>query len=688
MRLNKFLIVLSFLFILILNCSIIAAEDNSQIENQLLEESNISDSTLSNAETIIIAEDNDDQFLNPTVQNAINNANLGDTLVLKGNFINCHFTIDKSLNIIADNATLSPYGENDVFHMGGSASGSLIRGFTFVQAMNPISLNISGASNVVIQDCILDYSSIQIKNSNNVKLSNVVVNNTITGITISDSFEIAIEDSIISNSKNSAISVSGVSNNINIYRNKILSNQKSGICLSAANNVSIINNLIKDNGNNNSDSGSGIYVNTNITKLVVKGNIFLGNGEHAILYDYRCRNLNADDGAEDLTDVDDNYFEGHNSMILHHRIYVERDYGDLKYDAENDVYGSVGEGTYAEGKSYVYMKNAIIFMDTPCGFTYYTNQIPWSLTAPENGGRYDFSLKLNLKQIKNGVYQVSIVDSQGNIAVNFNWINMVFFLNDFSKVQPQEGNIYRNVSIQNGIGIADFREDYDSFKSSGNIITAVFPGLSEEVERSLYTQLNVLDCDIPINPETKLSASSLTTYPLYDSYFIAKLVDSKGQPISGEKITFNVGGKTYTSITDKNGFAKIKLSFSSKKTYAVGINYKGSDDYKASRITSSILVKTGSKKSIIKASKLKVVRNKKKIFQFKLLSGNGKALRSQKVIVKLNGKTNIVKTNSKGIAKCSVKLSKVKKYKITMKFLGNEGYKASSKTTTISVVKR
>ena len=85
---------------------------------------------------------------------------------------------------------------------------------------------------------------------------------------------------------------------------------------------------------------------------------------------------------------------------------------------------------------------------------------------------------------------------------------------------------------------------------------------------------------------------------------------------------------------------------------------------------------------------MNVKKNKKKTFKFRLLAGNGKALKSQKVIVKLNGKIYTVKTNGKGIAKITVKLNKVKKYKIRMNFLGNANFKAASKTCTVKVVKK
>ncbi len=713
MKIHKSLVFSIILFILIISIgSVFAGDDfdnltsiNNQDVLEISDDSILSDSS----KTIVVPFDpkTPNEVLWPKIQPAIDNANPGDTVIIEGDPVHCHITINKPLNIMAEDQTtidacphhthegLSDYG---VFYVTKGGSGSIIQGFTFInkdKSQTPFAILIDGASNVTIKDCTMNYvndnadklSGIIIQNSNNVKLSNLIVNNTIDGITIINSTNVDITDCILGNNINQAIGISGDSRSINIHSNSICDNDKYGIKLLTADNVVINNNLIKNNGLKNDDSGSGIYVNTNITKLVVKGNIFLSNALHAIMYDYRARNLNKDDGAELLTDIDNNYFEGHKSMILHHRIYVERSYGDVKYDAENDVYGDVGEGNYVDSKSYVYMKNALIFNDVPCGFTYYTPQIPWTVDAQGNNGRYDFSLKLNLKELKKGVYQVSIVDSKGNVAKDFNSINIAVFLNDYFTVVPQSGNIYRNVLINNGIGIADFRSDYTLFKSTDNIITAVFPGLAERVERSVFVQLKVDDSNVPFDPATKLIASKITTYPLSDEYLSVKLTNSKGNAISNQKITFKFNGKIYTATTNHVGIAKVKVSLSSKKTYLVSISYDGNDDYKSSTTSAKITVKSGSKKSKIKASNFKVKKNKKKTLKMKLTNNEGKALKSQKVLLKLNGKTFTIKTSGKGLAKFSIKLKKVKKYKCVMKFLGNANYKACSKTIIISVNK-
>lgn len=687
----------------------ISISSQGDVDEILETSSNTEISSSSSGKTIVVPFDaqHPNEVLLPKIQPAIDGAGSGDTIIIEGSPVHCHLTINKTLTVIAENGkTIDPcphhvhegLDQHGVFYVTENGSGSVIQGFNFInkdKAETPFGIYINGASDVTIKDCTIDdktqgvdkYTGIIIENANNIKLSNLIINNTINGITIINSTNVDISGCIINNNENYAITVLGDSKYIQIAYNSIFNNGHSGINLSSANNVNVLNNFLENNGLNDTDSGSGIYVNTNITKLVVKGNVFIGNGLHAIMYDYRCRNLNNDEGADLLTDIDNNYFEGHSSMMIHHRIYVERSYGDVKYDAENDVYGSAGEGNYVDSKSYVYMKHALIFNDVPCGFTYYTTKIPWTLAASGNDGKYDLSLKLSIKQIKNGLYQISIVDSNGNVAKDFNSLVIPVFLNDFSTVTPQKGNIYRNVSLLNGVGIADFRNVYSSFKSDDNIITAVFPGISEKVTGNCYVQFSVKDSNIPINPSTKLTSSKLTTYPLSEQYISAKLIDSNGKPISGQKITFKFNSKTYSGKTNSNGIAKVKVSLTSKKTYSVTIIYAGSDDYKSSKTSTTIAVKTGSKKSKITASAVKVKKNVKKTFKLKL-TGAGKVLKSQKVIVKLNGKTYTLKTNSNGIAKLSIKLSKVKKYKISMKFLGNAKFKAISKTTTVTVTKK
>ena len=714
MKFKNIILFGAILFILIISISSIYATDdlsnntNDKSIDNLLENTQEKDMISNSSKTIVVPFDpkNPNEALLAKIQPAIDEANEGDTIIIEGNPVHCHITINKTLNVIAGGGTIDPcphhthegVDTHGVFYITKGGSGSTLQGFSFInkdKAETPFSILIDGANNVTIKDCTMNdttsnvdkYVGIIIKNANNIKLSNLIIENAINGITIINSTNIEISDSVFNNNVNYAISVCNNSKNINITSNSIINNGIFGINLSSVNNINVLNNSIENNGKSNSDRGSGIYVNVNITKLVVSGNIFLSNSFHAILYDYRTKNLNNVNGADKLTIINNNYFSGHKSSILYHRTYVENQKGNLHYDVLNDIYGSEGEGNYSESHSYVYMQYALIYDDVISDLTYYLNNIAWPTNSPSNNGKYDLSLKLNIKQNRLGVYSVLISDCKGNVAKDFNRGFITFFLNDCETVEPRNGDIYNKVAIQNGIASVDFRNNNSLFKSSSNVITAVFNGISNDINKNINVKLNIKDFEIPGNSKTSLISSNLITYPLSDSYFFAKLVNSKGIGISDEIVTFKVDNKIYSAKSDSNGIIKFKVSLTSKKSYTVYIKYAGNEDFTSSSQTSKITVKTGSAKSIIKASNIKVKRNKKKSLKFKLLTNKNKPLKSQKITVKLNAKSYTLKTDKKGVVKLSIKLKKVKKYAVSLKFLGNLNYKATSKKVVITVVK-
>lgn len=59
--------------------------------------------------------------------------------------------------------------------------------------------------------------------------------------------------------------------------------------------------------------------------------------------------------------------------------------------------------------------------------------------------------------------------------------------------------------------------------------------------------------------------------------------------------------------------------------------------------------------------------------------------KGKKITLKVNGKTYRPKTNSKCVAKFTLKLSKKGKYTAKIKFAGDKTYKSSSKSIKITV---
>ena len=95
MNINRFFILISLFFILILSISVISAGDNSNDTSLSGSENDLKND---NGNVIIVEPDkeNPNQIVKPTIQPAIDEASPGDTLILSGNFAHCHFLINKN----------------------------------------------------------------------------------------------------------------------------------------------------------------------------------------------------------------------------------------------------------------------------------------------------------------------------------------------------------------------------------------------------------------------------------------------------------------------------------------------------------------------------------------------------------------------------------------------------------------
>ena len=237
MRFNKILI-LSLVFIISLSfITAVSAEDASDVN---LTSDNIkdiveSDDSLSadnsdgiissdcceeddiSSEPIIVRPDpnNPNQVQAPTVQPAINNAKAGDTIILDGTFVHCHFLINKTLTILATPGTsvgVCPHhthqmqykegpSSHGVFYVSPDANGTVISGFSFTNdfynvAMyqyNPFGVYVD-ADNVTIENLTFNWVGIKsdtskwdpqdflfdaiiLNNTKNITIKNIGLNN-------------------------------------------------------------------------------------------------------------------------------------------------------------------------------------------------------------------------------------------------------------------------------------------------------------------------------------------------------------------------------------------------------------------------------------------------------------------------------------------------------------------------------
>ena len=706
MKANKiFLLTLFLMLAAIISLGAVAATEDNNItdDSSLLSVNNESDYSLD--ENTLTASDEENSLLSApktievdnygeshnemnehTIKNAVESANAGDTLLIKGSeYVHVHVTINKQLTIKSDVATkmepcssTADSGYQGMFYLTSDASGSIIEGFSFsgVYGTDGYGILINGASNVIIRNCnFSDMGSgdaIRLLNSKNTQIYNVNIDSANNGIRIrnsqatsiktsnikssnygiyeNDSTNSIIDSNSISNNKNAGIAYEGTSDNPKISNNNI-TNNKNGINLISSTNsihTDILNNYIALN------NGYGVYINCPVEKINVIGNFFYKNDNSEVFNDLNTKGLWAE-GGEKLEVVNNNYVVGKDNRPVHRS-------------------DSVGGGVFL---GYIFELNTYIY----CPVIYHTfGTVKWY------EGHYWLKLS-EITQSKKGMYSISIVDDEGNVAKGLSSVPVTFYLNKNNNyVAPQAGDIYKIVMMVDGT--ATVRFSASDFKQSGNVVTVVMPGTSDYLTGDQNKNIKTFTVDddyIPGSPSaTKITLSNLNTNVNSNEEYTITLTDINNNPVVGESVTFNINSKNINAQTNADGKATIKIN-QNAGTYDIKVSY-GGDGYDYLATSNSAKINVNKLSTKIAASNYAMFIKKTDYYKVTLKDTNGKVLAKQKITIKVNKKTYNVKTDAKGIAKIKLKLKKGT-YKVQITYKGTGQYKASKATKKITVKK-
>ncbi|WP_292888460.1 right-handed parallel beta-helix repeat-containing protein [Methanobrevibacter sp. UBA212] len=156
------------------------------------------------------------------------------------------------------------------------------------------------------------------------------------------------------------------------------------------------------------------------------------------------------------------------------------------------------------------------------------------------------------------------------------------------------------------------------------------------------------------------------------SDYRVRIIGDDGKYVgAGEVVQMNVGGKTYSAKTDKNGYANFKLNLKVKK-HTITVAYKGFTTKNTVTVKSVV-------KPVKKTVKVKKTAKKLKI---KVKLKGKKVLKKKRVYLKFKGKTYKAKTNKKGIATFKVPKKVIKKLKKGKKYKAVFTYKAKGMKNT------
>ena len=631
-----FLVFLSIFIILTFSSAVMADENITDVGN-----------------TIIVDGSSANQMNNPTIQTAINNASAGDTIEITGtNYEHCHFIVDKQLTIISNVDTKigtcpSNYQVSDgigIFYFTENATGSILSGFTFSNdaakrgSVDPYAVYLNGASNITITNCkvteVTDGPGIYVVNSSNINIDKVTVRKSNKGIHLTDSNNINITESAIERNNEAGIYVGENVENTNIVNNTIYLNNWKGIYYGSCVNSNVTRNNITANRDESVQSratqGTGIYVDSEIQALRIKGNNIYQNGNYGIFNSYKTTSsidkIKSYDDLEKIEEVDENFFTNH----LTRGIYTQQ---------------TAQGGTYT-----VYVKSNFYANEQFCPSTYYE---PGMLRRGERDLIFS-----EIGEVEPGIYNVSFIKKHTDeIAENLNTVDLTFFLNKATTKAGIEANDQaRVVRVVNGTGIADFTDA--KYKSKNNNITAISTGYGAIDVKITTDRLsafyNVPDANIPngtVILETELIGEDLTKYYGNPTPYSVILKDNDGNYLRGQKVNINLNGKDYSRTTDETGTAKININFNSG-SYDVIATFNGTDEYPSSTVRNLITILP----TIDGADITKIYKNATP-YKATFVDIDGNPIKNQSVTFNINGVYYNRTTNENGTAKLNINLA-------------------------------
>lgn len=163
--------------------------------------------------------------------------------------------------------------------------------------------------------------------------------------------------------------------------------------------------------------------------------------------------------------------------------------------------------------------------------------------------------------------------------------------------------------------------------------------------------------------------------------------DIAGNPVANATVNYMINGENKSGVSDENGIITIS---GLTGIVMISATFDGNEAYLASNNTADFNFTIPKVATALSASGKTIYLNvisKGYSYKVTLKDANGKVLANKKVTVTIDGKTYSAKTSSSGVATIKIKATKTGTKKAVIKFAGDSGYKASTKTVTIKVIK-
>ena len=264
----------------------------------------------------------------------------------------------------------------------------------------------------------------------------------------------------------------------------------------------------------------------------------------------------------------------------------------------------------------------------------------------------------------------NVTEGQKAVAV----INANETLNGEANVKLNNSNAVYPVTIVNGFGTVTLSDD----TAPGDYLaTVTFNGDDTFNADESSVSFTIAKAPEPVDPKLSIKVKNIS----YGEKATVSIGTDAG--FSGN-VGVDIGGK-HIEVKVVNGKGSAQVSGLAAGTYTAKATFKQTDKYKASTKSTKFTVKKVNVKLTAKAKTFKYFQ-KTKNYAVTLKDNKGKALKGEKVTLKVNGKTYSAKTNAKGVATFKLtKLSKVGTKNAVISYAGDKTFNKASKNAKITV---
>jgi hypothetical protein len=231
--------------------------------------------------------------------------------------------------------------------------------------------------------------------------------------------------------------------------------------------------------------------------------------------------------------------------------------------------------------------------------------------------------------------------------------------------------------------------------ANNSVVTIDYAGTNDIVGSNIAIKFDNI---APARLATQFNVTAGTSIPTYavdfnmgerGANFKFRLTDSEGNPIVNATVDFAYKTTYFNRTTDEDGCVNLGISTQMAGEYLCALSYLGDETHNATFVPFSFNIQKKSMSISASAKSYKATaKTKKYTVTLKTQKGvDGKTYLKpgKKVTLKINGKTYTAKTNDKGQATFSLKITKKGKFTAKVSFEGDNTYEAATKSVKITI---